>query len=108
MARRPRLQESGQERERAASPEVFSVGPHTFPWTPFPPAPSGGGGPGCSYKLLLGARERPGSPARSPQRRLEPEPLGTPGAREQRQQQRRAAAPTLRSCPMCQVDFGPG
>ncbi|XP_039104349.1 Fanconi anemia core complex-associated protein 20 [Hyaena hyaena] len=99
--------ESGQERERAASPEVFSVGPHTFPWTPFPPAPSGGGGPGCSYKLLLGARERPGSPARSPHRRLEPEPLGTPGAREQRQQQRREAAPTLRSCPMCQVDFGP-
>ncbi|XP_045331279.1 Fanconi anemia core complex-associated protein 20 isoform X1 [Leopardus geoffroyi] len=96
--------ESGRGPERAASPEVFSVGPHTFSWTPFPPAPSGGGGSGRCYKLLLGAGGRLGSPARSPQRCLGPEPRGTPGARERRWE----AAPTLRTCPMCQTDFAPG
>ncbi|XP_029801805.1 Fanconi anemia core complex-associated protein 20 [Suricata suricatta] len=89
---------------RAWDETVFTVGPHNFSWTPFPPAPSGGGGPGRSYKLLLRTRGRPGAPARSPQRCPEPEPLGTPCAREQLQE----AAPTLRSCPMCQADFAPG
>nr|XP_060478642.1 Fanconi anemia core complex-associated protein 20-like [Panthera onca] len=96
--------ESGRGPERAASPEVFTVGPHTFSWTPFPPAPSGGGGSGRCYKPLLGAGGRPGSPARSPQRCLGPEPRGTPGARERPWE----AAPTLRTCPMCQTDFAPG
>ncbi|XP_032719075.1 Fanconi anemia core complex-associated protein 20 [Lontra canadensis] len=96
--------EPGGGPERSAPPEVFTVGARTFSWTPFPPAPRGDGGPGRSYRVLLGARGRSGSPARSPQRRPEPEPRGTPGAREQLWE----AAPTLRSCPMCQANFSPG
>ncbi|XP_034527922.1 Fanconi anemia core complex-associated protein 20 [Ailuropoda melanoleuca] len=95
--------EPGRGPERPASPEVFTVGARTFSWTPFPPAPRGGGGPGRSYRVLLGARRRSGSPSRSPQRRPGPEPLATPGVREQL----REAAPTLRSCPMCAADFAP-
>ncbi|XP_040501463.1 Fanconi anemia core complex-associated protein 20 [Ursus maritimus] len=95
--------EPGRVPERPASPEVFTVGARTFSWTPFPPAPRGGGGPGRSYRVLLGARGRSGSPSRSPQRRPGPEPLATPGVREQL----REAAPTLRSCPMCAADFAP-
>ncbi|XP_059232241.1 Fanconi anemia core complex-associated protein 20, partial [Mustela nigripes] len=96
--------EPGGGPERSAAPEVFTVGGRTFPWTPFPPAPRGGGDPGRSSRVLLGARGRSGCPARSPQRRPAPEPRGTPGAREQLWE----AAPTLRSCPMCQADFAPG
>ncbi|XP_032216919.1 Fanconi anemia core complex-associated protein 20 [Mustela erminea] len=96
--------EPGGGPERSAAPEVFTVGGRTFPWTPFPPAPRGGGDPGRSSRVLLGARGRSGSPARSPQRRPAPEPRGTPGAREQLWE----AVPTLRSCPMCQADFAPG
>ncbi|XP_047583910.1 Fanconi anemia core complex-associated protein 20 isoform X2 [Lutra lutra] len=96
--------EPGGGPERSAPPEVFTVGARTFSWTPFPPAPRGGWGPGRSYRVLLGARGRSGSPARSPQRRPAPEPHGTPGAREQLWE----AAPTLRSCPMCQANFAPG
>lgn len=99
----PVWQEPGRVPERPASPEVFTVGARTFSWTPFPPAPRGGGGPGRSYRVLLGARGRSGSPSRSPQRRPGPEPLATPGVREQL----REAAPTLRSCPMCAADFAP-
>uniref|UniRef100_A0A7N5P7G1 FA core complex associated protein 20 n=1 Tax=Ailuropoda melanoleuca TaxID=9646 RepID=A0A7N5P7G1_AILME len=99
----PVWQEPGRGPERPASPEVFTVGARTFSWTPFPPAPRGGGGPGRSYRVLLGARRRSGSPSRSPQRRPGPEPLATPGVREQL----REAAPTLRSCPMCAADFAP-
>nr|XP_021540031.1 Fanconi anemia core complex-associated protein 20 [Neomonachus schauinslandi] len=93
--------EPGRGPERAAPPEVFTVGARTFSWTPFPPAPRGGGDPGRSYRVLLGARGRSGSPARSPQRRSAPEPRGTPGAQEQLWEA------TLRSCPMCQADFAP-
>lgn len=96
--------EPGRGPERSAPPEVFTVGARTFSWTPFPPAPRGGGGPGLFYRVLPGARGRSGSPARSPQRGPSPEPRGTPGAPEQLWE----AAPTLRSCPMCQADFAPG
>ncbi|KAF3820410.1 hypothetical protein GH733_015919, partial [Mirounga leonina] len=94
-------QEPGRGPERTAPPEVFTVGARTFSWTPFPPAPRGGGDPGRSYRVLLGARARSGPPARSPQRRPAPEPRGTPGAQEQLWEA------TLRSCPMCQADFAP-
>nr|XP_054369152.1 Fanconi anemia core complex-associated protein 20 [Mirounga angustirostris] len=93
--------EPGRGPERTAAPEVFTVGARTFSWTPFPPAPTGGGDPGRSYRVLLGARARSGPPARSPQRRPAPEPRGTPGAQEQLWEA------TLRSCPMCQADFAP-
>lgn len=94
-------QEPGRGPERTAPPEVFTVGARTFSWTPFPPAPRGGGDPGRSCRVLLGARGRSGSPARSPQRRPAPEPRGIPGAQEQLWEA------TLRSCPMCQADFPP-
>ncbi|XP_077930018.1 Fanconi anemia core complex-associated protein 20 isoform X1 [Halichoerus grypus] len=93
--------EPGRGPERTAPPEVFTVGARTFSWTPFPPAPRGGGDPGRSCRVLLGARGRSGSPAPSPQRRPAPEPRGTPGAQEQLWEA------TLRSCPMCQADFPP-
>ncbi|XP_045876991.1 Fanconi anemia core complex-associated protein 20 [Meles meles] len=92
--------EPGGGPERRAPPEVFTVGARTFSWTPFPPAPRGGGGPGRSHRVLLGAPGRSGSPQRCPT----PEPRGTPGAREQLWE----TAPTLRSCPMCQADFAAG
>ncbi|XP_058408668.1 LOW QUALITY PROTEIN: Fanconi anemia core complex-associated protein 20 [Diceros bicornis minor] len=96
-------QESGRGPERTTSPEVFTVGPETFSWTPFPPAP--GRGRGRSYRVLRRAGGRLGSPARSPQGRPAPEPRGTPSAEEQPSVE---GALTLRSCPMCQADFGPG
>lgn len=104
-AEHPVSQEPRQDPERAAPPEAFTVGPETFPWTPFPPAPRGGGGPGCSYRLLRGAGGRLGSPAPSLPGCPPPEPREVP------QVQGRPAgdgAQTLQSCPMCQVDFAPG
>ncbi|XP_040843518.1 Fanconi anemia core complex-associated protein 20 [Ochotona curzoniae] len=67
--------------EPAAPLEVFSVGPQTFSWPPFPQA---AGRPG--------AGERLGTPTRSPR----PESPSTP-----------PGAPALRNCPMCQQEFGP-
>nr|XP_012420296.1 PREDICTED: Fanconi anemia-associated protein of 20 kDa [Odobenus rosmarus divergens] len=93
--------EPGRGPERTAPPEVFTVGARTFSWTPFPQAPRGGGDPGRSYRVLLGARGRSGSPARSPQRRPAPQPRGIPGPQEQLWEA------TLRSCPMCQANFAP-
>ncbi|XP_038388004.1 Fanconi anemia core complex-associated protein 20 [Canis lupus familiaris] len=85
----------GRRPKRTASPEEFTVGARTFSWTPFPPAPRGGGGLGPPHRVPLRAR--------SPQRCASPEPRGTPGAPEQLWE----ASPSLRSCPMCQVDFAP-
>nr|XP_025712218.1 Fanconi anemia core complex-associated protein 20 isoform X2 [Callorhinus ursinus] len=85
--------EPGRGPERTAPPEVFTVGARTFSWTPFPQAPRGGGDPSRSYRVLLGARGRSGSPARSPQRRPAPQPRGIPGPQEQLWEA------TLRSCP---------
>ncbi|XP_027964188.1 Fanconi anemia core complex-associated protein 20 [Eumetopias jubatus] len=93
--------ERGRGPERTAPPEVFTVGARTFSWTPFPQAPRGGGDPSRSYRVLLGARGRSGSPARSPQRRPAPQPRGIPGPQEQLWEA------TLRSCPMCQANFAP-
>ncbi|CAK7313352.1 Fanconi anemia core complex-associated protein 20 [Vulpes lagopus] len=76
--------------------------PRSSPWEPgpFPGRPSrwpreGGGGLGPSHQVPL--------PTQSPQRCPSPEPRGTPGAPEQLWE----ASPSLRSCPMCQVDFAP-
>ncbi|XP_036137366.1 Fanconi anemia core complex-associated protein 20 [Molossus molossus] len=105
----PPLPAAGQEPrhgpQRAASPEVFTVGSETFSWTPFPPALSGAEGPGRSCRGLRGAAGPPGSPARSPQGRTAPEPREVPTVQEQRAA---GGAPTLQSCPMCQADFAPG
>ncbi|XP_053777201.1 Fanconi anemia core complex-associated protein 20 [Desmodus rotundus] len=104
---------SGQEPSRvpepAASPEVFTVGSETFSWMPFPPAPRGGRGPGRSYRVLRGAGGCPGSPALSLQAGAAPEPRGVLSSGEQPgEQPAMDTAQTLRSCPMCQVDFAPG
>lgn len=64
------------------------MGSETFTWTPFPPTPRGGEGPGPS---LLG--------------RPPPEPREVPHVQEQ---PAAGGAQTLRSCPMCQADFAPG
>ncbi|KAM5266947.1 Fanconi anemia core complex-associated protein 20 isoform 1-T1 [Hipposideros larvatus] len=100
---------SGQEPrsspERAASPEVFTVGPETFSWEPFPPAPGGSESPGRSYRVFRGAGVRPGSPTESWQGCITPEPCGIPCTQEQPVAD---GAQTLRSCPMCQADFRPG
>ncbi|XP_036738549.1 Fanconi anemia core complex-associated protein 20 isoform X3 [Manis pentadactyla] len=95
-------QESGQRPEPAAPPEAFTVGLETFSWTPFPPAPRGGGGLGHSRHVLRGAGGLPGSPARSPRQCLAPK---LPSTQEQRLVD---GAQILRSCPMCQADFAPG
>uniref|UniRef100_A0A2K6F2F8 FA core complex associated protein 20 n=1 Tax=Propithecus coquereli TaxID=379532 RepID=A0A2K6F2F8_PROCO len=95
-------QESGGSPERAAPPEVFTVGPKTFSWTPFPPAP---GGPGRLYGPLRGAGRCLESPTRSPQVHPAPEPCGTPSAEEQPAVE---GAPALQSCPMCQQEFASG
>lgn len=104
-ARRPVLQEPRSSPERAASPEVFTVGPETFSWEPFPPAPGGSESPGRSYRVFRGAGVRPGSPTESWQGCITPEPCGIPCTQEQPVADR---AQTLRSCPMCQADFHPG
>uniref|UniRef100_A0A8C9DMM2 FA core complex associated protein 20 n=1 Tax=Prolemur simus TaxID=1328070 RepID=A0A8C9DMM2_PROSS len=88
--------------QRAATPEVFTVGPKTFSWTPFPPAP---GGPGRSYGPVRGAGGCPESPTRSPQVRPAPEPCGTPSVEERPAVE---GALALQSCPMCQQEFAPG
>lgn len=90
---------------RAAPPEVFTVGPETFSWTPFPPAPRGAEGPGCSYRVLRGAGGRPGSPAPSLPGCPPPEPREAPPVPER---PAGGGAQTLQSCPMCQADFAPG
>ncbi|XP_069320851.1 Fanconi anemia core complex-associated protein 20 [Eulemur rufifrons] len=95
-------QESRDSPERAAPPEVFTVGPKTFSWTPFPPAPAG---PGRSYGPLREAGGCPESPTRSPQVRPASEPCGTPSAEEQLAVE---GALALQSCPMCQQEFAPG
>ncbi|XP_036163489.1 Fanconi anemia core complex-associated protein 20 [Myotis myotis] len=98
-------EEPRQDPERAAPPEAFTVGPETFPWTPFPPAPRGGGGPGCAYPLLRWAGGRLGSPAPSRPGCPPPESREVPRVQERPAGDR---AQTLQSCPMCQVDFAPG
>ncbi|XP_053431197.1 Fanconi anemia core complex-associated protein 20 [Nycticebus coucang] len=92
-------QESRGSPERPAPPEVFTVGPKIFSWTPFPPAPAG---PGHSHGPLCGAGGRPESPTRSPQVHPAPEPRGTPTFKEQPAVE---GALALQSCPMCQKDF---
>ncbi|XP_012662762.1 Fanconi anemia core complex-associated protein 20 isoform X2 [Otolemur garnettii] len=94
-------QESRGSPERPAPPEVFTVGPKTFSWTPFPPAPAGSG---HSHGPLCGAGRRPESPTRSPQVHPAPRPRGTPTAKEQSAVE---GALALQSCPMCQKDFAP-
>ncbi|XP_062046289.1 Fanconi anemia core complex-associated protein 20 isoform X1 [Lepus europaeus] len=80
-------QEPGRGPQPADPGEAFSVGPQTFSWTPFPQPARGSR---CSYRLLRGAAapasEWPGTPGRPDVRR----------------------PPALRSCPMCQREFGPG
>ncbi|XP_062046290.1 Fanconi anemia core complex-associated protein 20 isoform X2 [Lepus europaeus] len=79
--------EPGRGPQPADPGEAFSVGPQTFSWTPFPQPARGSR---CSYRLLRGAAapasEWPGTPGRPDVRR----------------------PPALRSCPMCQREFGPG
>ncbi|KAK1340586.1 hypothetical protein QTO34_019157 [Cnephaeus nilssonii] len=101
----PGPQEPRLDPARAAPPEVFTVGPETFSWTPFPPAPRGAEGPGCSYRVLRGAGGRPGSPAPSLPGCPPPEPREAPPVPER---PAGGGAQTLQSCPMCQADFAPG
>lgn len=102
----PVLQEPGRSPERTTPSEVFTVGPETFSWTPFPPALRRGRG--RSYRVLRPAGGRPRSPDRAPQGCPAPEPRGTPSAEEQPSVEGAPGSPTLRSCPMCQADFDPG
>uniref|UniRef100_F6ZY17 FA core complex associated protein 20 n=1 Tax=Equus caballus TaxID=9796 RepID=F6ZY17_HORSE len=99
-------QEPGRSPERTTPSEVFTVGPETFSWTPFPPALRRGRG--RSYRVLRPAGGRPRSPDRAPQGCPAPEPRGTPSAEEQPSVEGAPGSPTLRSCPMCQADFDPG
>ncbi|KAG8505478.1 Fanconi anemia core complex-associated protein 20 [Galemys pyrenaicus] len=96
-------QEPRHDPQRAATPEVFSVGGETFSWTPFPPAP--GDGRSRSYRVLRAAPRHPASPARPPPPSPEPQPRRAPCAQEPRAVEE---APALRSCPLCQAAFGPG
>ncbi|XP_066230922.1 Fanconi anemia core complex-associated protein 20 [Saccopteryx leptura] len=89
-------QEPTCDPDRAASPEVFTVGSKTFTWTPLPPAPRGGESPGRFYL---------GSPTQSPQECTAPEPREVPSTQEQPAVD---GVQTLQSCPMCQADFAPG
>ncbi|XP_039732831.1 Fanconi anemia core complex-associated protein 20 [Pteropus medius] len=98
-------QEPRSSPQHTASPEVFTVGSETFYWTPFPPPPRGGGGPGRSYHVLRGTGEHPGSPACSPQGPCTPDSHEIPCAQEQPPAE---GAQSLRSCPLCQADFAPG
>ncbi|XP_047304473.1 Fanconi anemia core complex-associated protein 20 isoform X2 [Homo sapiens] len=81
--------------------EVFTVGPKTFSWTPFPPDLWG---PGRSYRLLHGAGGHLESPARSLPQRPAPDPCRAPRVEQQPSVEGAAA---LRSCPMCQKEFAP-
>uniref|UniRef100_Q6NZ36-3 Isoform 3 of Fanconi anemia core complex-associated protein 20 n=1 Tax=Homo sapiens TaxID=9606 RepID=Q6NZ36-3 len=92
----------GQEPRCGPEPtEVFTVGPKTFSWTPFPPDLWG---PGRSYRLLHGAGGHLESPARSLPQRPAPDPCRAPRVEQQPSVEGAAA---LRSCPMCQKEFAP-
>ncbi|XP_036083622.1 Fanconi anemia core complex-associated protein 20 [Rousettus aegyptiacus] len=113
-------QEPRNSPQRAASPEVFTVGPETFYWTPFPPAPRGGWDPSRSYQVHYGSGEHPGSRARSLQGACAPDSHGIPCTQEHpptpdphgipstQEQPPAEGTQSLRSCPMCQADFAPG
>uniref|UniRef100_A0A2K6JSJ2 UBZ2-type domain-containing protein n=2 Tax=Rhinopithecus bieti TaxID=61621 RepID=A0A2K6JSJ2_RHIBE len=90
----------GQEPRCGPGPtEVFAVGPKTFSWTPFPPDLWS---PGRSYRLLRGAGGHLESPARSLSQRPAPDPCRAPRVA----QQPSVEGTALRSCPMCQKEFG--
>ncbi|XP_015299275.2 Fanconi anemia core complex-associated protein 20 isoform X1 [Macaca fascicularis] len=91
----------GQEPRCGPEPtEAFTVGPKTFSWTPFPPDLWS---PGRSYRLLRGAGGHLESPARSLPQRPAPDPCRAPRV----EQQPSVEGTALRSCPMCQKEFGP-
>nr|XP_020027050.1 Fanconi anemia core complex-associated protein 20 [Castor canadensis] len=94
-------QESQPGPERAAPPEVFTVGSKTFSWTPFPPAPQGAG---SFYPLPCGAGRPLESPTRSPKGSPAPNCSRTPSTQKQLSEQ---GPPALQSCPMCQKKFAP-
>ncbi|XP_064228028.1 Fanconi anemia core complex-associated protein 20 [Aotus nancymaae] len=92
----------GQERSCSPGPtEVFTVGPKTFSWTPFPPNLWG---PGRSYWLLHRAGGHLESPDRSPPQHPAPDPCRAPSLEPQPSV---GGAVALRSCPMCQKEFTP-
>ncbi|CAK6440512.1 unnamed protein product [Pipistrellus nathusii] len=104
-------EEPGPDPARAVPPEEFAVGPETFSWTPFPPAPRGAGGPGCAYRVLRAAGGRLGPPAPSPLGCPPPEPREVPAVPPVPPVPERPAGggtQALQSCPLCQADFAPG
>uniref|UniRef100_A0A2R8M859 FA core complex associated protein 20 n=1 Tax=Callithrix jacchus TaxID=9483 RepID=A0A2R8M859_CALJA len=93
----------GQERSCSPGPtEVFTVGPKTFSWTPFPPNLWG---PGCSYRLLRRAGGHLESPDRSPPQHPTPDLCRAPSVEPKPSVE---GATVLHSCPMCQKEFAPG
>ncbi|XP_077007861.1 uncharacterized protein LOC143675672 [Tamandua tetradactyla] len=90
-----------------APPEVFTVGPRAFLWTPLPPAPGAAGGLARSSSLPCAAGRHPGSlsvsSASSPRLHPTPEPPADPSAEELPSGEE---PPALESCPMCQAPFG--
>ncbi|XP_006871839.1 PREDICTED: Fanconi anemia-associated protein of 20 kDa-like [Chrysochloris asiatica] len=101
-------QDPQQSPEHMVPSEIFTVGGKVFSWTPFPPAPQHS----RSYCLNRGAEGCPGSPVRPPFQCSEPEPQGTSSTKEPQSVEEKPPSveetPTLRCCPMCQVEFQPG
>lgn len=94
-------QEPLPDPETTVPPEVFTVGPKTFSWTPFPPALRGYG---SSYHLLQGPEDSVGSPT--------PSQKGCPALDSRQTPSTQACVPVqsppvLASCPLCQKAFDP-
>uniref|UniRef100_A0A8C5KSP2 Fanconi anemia core complex associated protein 20 n=1 Tax=Jaculus jaculus TaxID=51337 RepID=A0A8C5KSP2_JACJA len=94
-------QDPSPDPEPTVPPEVFTVGPKVFSWTPFPSALAFSG---SSYHLFHGAGDPMWSPTRPLKEHPAPEPCGTLSTQELLPVQ---SPPALQSCPMCQQEFPP-